>query len=332
MQLPAAYVSSEAINARFELRTPLGTVTLSSNMLQAEDVKGSDTVSFTISEAGLSSVNDESRSLIGDRPVIDLTVTIDGKPINWHNDDAPVTVSLDYTPAANELNDAEHIAALYIDASGKAVPVRNGRYNAASGKVEFTTTHFSIYAVAFVKASFPDLGRYPWAKKQIEVLASRGIINGVSSNAFNPGGYVTRGDFMMLLVKTLELKAEANGRFDDVNRGDYYYDELAIARALGIATGSGGNAFHPKSIITRQDMMVLTARALKVNDKLGKTEAADLSRFRDAGLVSSYAAESVSLLVNNGLIQGSQGNLNPRDAATRAEAAVMMYKVWALQP
>jgi len=332
-QLPAAYVSSEVINARFELRTPLGTVTLASSMLQAEDVKGTDTVTFTVSEAGLSGVNDEIRSLVGDRPAIDLSVTIGGKPINWHNEDAPVTISLDYTPAANELNDAEHIAVLYIEAYGKAAPVRNGRYNAESGKVEFTITHFSIYAVAFIKASFPDLGRYPWAKKQIEVLASRGIINGVSKNAFNPGGYVTRGDFMMLLVNTLELKADANdGRFNDVNPGDYYDEELAIARALGIATGSGGNVFHPKSIITRQDMMVLTARALKAAGKLGTTEAADLSGFKDAAQVSSYAGESVSLMVNKGIIQGNQGNLNPRDAATRAEAAVMMYKVWALQP
>lgn len=98
------------------------------------------------------------KSAIGDKPLISLTLSIDGKQTNWSNPDAPAMVSIPYAPTAAELTNPESIVIWYIDGSGKAVSVPNGRYDPATGTVTFFTTHFSDYAVAYVHKTFSDLG------------------------------------------------------------------------------------------------------------------------------------------------------------------------------
>ncbi|WP_458788496.1 S-layer homology domain-containing protein, partial [Vallitalea sediminicola] len=71
------------------------------------------------------------------------------------------------------------------------VPITNGRYNTDTGKVTFTTTHFSKYAIAFVEKTFDDITNYQWAKNQIQVLASKGIINGTSNKTYAPAECIT---------------------------------------------------------------------------------------------------------------------------------------------
>jgi len=61
----------------------------------------------------------------------------------------------------------------------------------------------------------------------------------------------------------LGLTVSFEGNFEDVKPGAYYYEAIGVAKKLGIATGSGNNQFKPQESISRQDMMVLTARALE---------------------------------------------------------------------
>lgn len=328
LQLPVAYLNSTQMQAEFEIRTPLGTLSVRNDMLIATDVNGAGAISITVRKAGLAKVDAEMSSRVGNRPVLDLAISAGGRPIPWNNPDAPATVSVAYSPTLKEQRNSEHIVVLYIDESGKAASVPNGRYDKESGKVVFTTTHFSTYAVAFVQQSFGDLDRHSWAKNQIEVLASRGTVNGTSANTFNPSGAITRADFMLMLIRTLELKVKGTTNFKDVKPSDYYFEALGIAKKLGVSQGSGDNNFNPKALITRQDMMVMTARALKAAGKLGTVESADMGQYSDANKVSGYAFESLSVLIKMGLIQGDKGNLNPQGKATRAEAAVIMYRVW----
>jgi len=55
---------------------------------------------------------------------------------------------------------------------------------------------------------------------------------------------------------------------------------------------------------------------------------ADLAGFADADMVASYAVESIAKLVRMGLITGSDGRINPLGNTTRAEAAVLLYRVY----
>ncbi|MBB6734946.1 S-layer homology domain-containing protein [Cohnella zeiphila] len=182
-------------------------------------------------------------------------------------------------------------------------------------------------------ATFHDVGDYAWAKDAIVALAAKGIIKGTGNGSFSPEKNVTRADFVLLLVRAFGLEEDANAAagdgagFADVRPGDYYYEALTAAKRLRLIQGSSGNRFDPKAEITRQDMMVLLERVLRFAGKLPAADAEDsLDGFKDAGQVSAYAEASVRTLMQAGIIQGNGGMLNPLGKATRAEAAVSLYK------
>jgi hypothetical protein len=182
-----------------------------------------------------------------------------------------------------------------------------------------------------VTKTFEDLGSVAWAKKAIGVLASKGIIRGISEEKYSPITNITRADFLYYLVRTFGVDAKIDGNFNDINSDAYYYKEIGIAKKLGITTGVGNNQFIPDASITRQDMMVLTTRALKKFKELKTvSDTKVLDKFSDKGDISGYAAESMATLVKEGLIIGSGDKLNPHSQTNRAEAAVFLYQIYLL--
>ncbi|MEK0312537.1 cellulase family glycosylhydrolase [Cohnella sp. 56] len=172
--------------------------------------------------------------------------------------------------------------------------------------------------------TFGDLAGYDWAKDQIAFLASKGIVKGTSEGTFSPGKRVTRADFAVMLVRALGLTAAYDSSFSDLKPTDYYYDAVSIAKQLGILQGTGDGTFRPKAAITRQDMFVIAARALK----LGESEVvSDLSEFTDSAEVKAYARADVGRLVAAGLVKGAGNRIRPGDSATRAETAVFIYNI-----
>lgn len=328
-QLPAEAVTSGKTDSRLEIRTGVAAVTVPGSMLANQNVAEGSTVGIGIAKADTSALDEATKQAIGDRPVIELNLSINGQPASWSNPDAPVTVAIPYTPTAAELADPEHIVVWYIDGSGNAVVIPDGRYDAATGTVVFTTDHFSTYAVLFVKKTFSDLENVLWAKKAVEVLASRGIINGTGKDTYTPEANITKADYTKLLIETLGLKAEFEDNFDDVPEGTHYYNAAGIARKLGIAQGIGNNRFDPGAYITRQEMAALTVRALQAARglKLADTYAV-LDSFTDKENISDYALQGMATMVQHGLIIGSGTRLDPKDNFTRAQAAVVMYRIY----
>lgn len=130
-----------------------------------------------------------------------------------------------------------------------------------------------------------------------------------------------------MLYRALELSSKTSGNFSDVPKDSYYYKAIETAKALGIARGYD-NLFMPKTGITREDAMVLVDRALIVKgNKLSAGKESDLKAFKDRNSVSDYAITSVATLVKAGIIQGSNSNLNPKSFISRAEMAVILYRV-----
>lgn len=174
-----------------------------------------------------------------------------------------------------------------------------------------------------VKGSrFRDLYNHVWAREAIIHLDEAGIVNDKSAIAFGAKDNITRGDFAMFLVRTLGLASDSAENFADVKPNAEYAKELAIGKATGILQGVGDNKFNPTAQITRQDMMTMTSRAMKLSG------SADLSAFSDNGNIADYAASHVSAMVAEGLIKGNaDGTINPLGNTTRAEAAVIMYRI-----
>lgn len=327
-ELPREAVTANS-NQSINIVTELGSILIPGNMLGTRDAVGATNIGISISMADTSKLPAEAQSLIGDRPVIELNMLADGKKIEWSHPGVFVQVSIPYKPTAEELKDPEHIVIHYIDGNGNLIAVPNGRYDSTTGTVTFSTDHFSKYAVAYVRKTFSDIKGIQWAQKPIEVLASKGVINGTSESTFAPEANITRADFLVLLIRTLGLTAEFDTNFDDVKSSDYYYNPIGTARKLGITTGVGNNLYNPNAPISRQDMLTLAAKALKAAKKLKAVgTASDLNYFDDKNMVSSYAVDSIAALVKEGLIQGDGNNINPAANATRAETAVFMYRIY----
>ncbi|RTE06294.1 fibronectin type III domain-containing protein [Paenibacillus whitsoniae] len=324
-----ASISSGKADSTTEIRSDLGIVTLPGNMFASHELSAANEVKLKVAAADRTLLSPAVRQQIGDRPLIDVTLLVDGKPKGFNDPAAPVQIAIPYKPTAEELSNPEHIMIWYVDDTGKAIPVPSGKYDASSGRVTFTTTHFSKYAVGYVERDFGDLKGYDWASHEIEVLAAKGIIQGKSDQSFDPGSAVTRGEFIALLMRTLSLSAKTSASFADVQVSDFFYHEVLIAKALGIVNGKEENRFAPNERITRQDMMTMVARALKQAGTL--TAAAvptALEGFTDHQAIAAYAEESIAQLLNHKLIQGSGSQLEPLKSATRAEVAVLLYRIY----
>ncbi|MCC8161540.1 MAG: S-layer homology domain-containing protein [Oscillospiraceae bacterium] len=170
---------------------------------------------------------------------------------------------------------------------------------------------------------FTDLENYSWAEDAIYTLKEKGIINGTSDTTYSPANNIKRGDFIIILVNMLSIDNEYTENFSDVPEDSYYYDQIGKAKAAGVAQGYG-EEFMPENSVTRQDLISLAYRAFL---DAGYIEAVDdltaLDDFTDKDNVSDYAAAAMAAMVQAGVIHGSDGQLNPKGNATRAETAVM---------
>lgn len=329
IELPKASVTDNS-KQNLKLESVVGTVVVPGNVFDSDVITG-DKVQLLIGFADRDSISDkEIRKAVGNRPVLELSAASEGKMIEWNNPDAPpVVIVIDYKPTTKELKNPEHITVWDIDEAGEAVPVPSARYNAETGKVTFTSTHLGKYAVVYVDKTYSDLDKYSWAKNAIEILASKGIIGGASEEIYAPGSSITRADFIVSLVKALGLNARIDGNFDDIAEGSYYYDAVAIARKLGITSGVGNNRFDPTANISRQDMIVLVEKAMKVAGKaLASGSISDISGYLDVSQVSGYAQNAMASFVKEQIMIGSANRLDPKKAASKAETAVIIYNLY----
>ncbi|MBD2872062.1 S-layer homology domain-containing protein [Paenibacillus arenilitoris] len=176
---------------------------------------------------------------------------------------------------------------------------------------------------------FKDLAGFEWAREEIAALASEGIILGTTEDTFSPGKLVKRADFLLLLMRTLELAAPPEYRFADVDADAYYADSVASAASLGIAKGDGRGLFRPASPLAREEMMALTERALRAADRIGgEADMSVLRKYGDRGAIADYAGPSIAVLTELGMVQGYTNSIHPKRNANRAQAAMIIYNVY----
>ena len=154
-------------------------------------------VTFAASKVDNSILSDAVRQTVGDHPVYNFSVTSGGSTISQFG--GAVTVSVPYTPAAGENPDA--IVAYYINANGEPELMQNCHYDAQTGTLVFTTTHFSTYAVGYHKVAFSDVAEDAWCYDAVTFLAARGITGGTTETAFSPNATLTRGQFITLVME-----------------------------------------------------------------------------------------------------------------------------------
>ncbi|WP_341348350.1 S-layer homology domain-containing protein [Paenibacillus sp. FSL H3-0469] len=187
---------------------------------------------------------------------------------------------------------------------------------------------FSSYAVLENKVSFKDVASVQaWAGRQISVVAAKGAIEGVGNGNFAPKSNVTRAEFAKMLIRALNLENNsAKQSFGDVSSTAWYAPYVAVAAEKGIITGRSAAQFDPSATITRAEMATMIARAVKSQKPDAATSVSSLSQFSDAGKIAASLKDGVAFAASNNLVIGNAGKFNPNNTATRAEAAVIIYR------
>lgn len=220
---------------------------------------------------------------------------------------------------------AKKVAAFKLEAN---------RWHYVGGHVkenQFTvkTRQLSNLAVLENAKTFTDVSG--WSKEYIEVLASKNIIQGISNTTFGPTEEITRAQFAALLSRALNLpKKPYTGQFSDVQKGNWAALDIEAANRAGIVFGSSNGSFNPTDNINREQMAAMIIRAV---ESANPEVLAGLNKavpFKDEAAISTFAKPYVGAAASLGIINGKPVNggydFSPKENATRAHAAKMLYQ------
>ncbi|KTD85918.1 hypothetical protein UQ64_17640 [Paenibacillus etheri] len=221
------------------------------------------------------------------------------------------------------------------------------KYDPVTGEMRFVPSQFTVkdgqtiatikdhsngsYVIVQGKKVFDDLKGH-WAQADIEALASKLIVNGITDRTFNPEGEVTRAQFASLLVRGLGLLINDTDQvFDDVAAKKWYAADVNTAAQYGLVEGVGNNKFDPDAFITREQMIVMIMKAAQLvqgDTGSGSNQlSTSLVVYSDQTQLSSFAREAVQWGVDMGIMSGTSATkLAPRETASRAQAAVMLKR------
>lgn len=199
----------------------------------------------------------------------------------------------------------------------------NGNYGGGSG----TGSYGSGSSLLGGGTKFTDIAGH-WAKADIEVMAAKGIVTGVTDTTFEPDRNITRAEFATLVSKALNLNSLENPGFSDVAAGDWYYPFVCAAANAGLIAGYDGS-FRPDDLITREEMAVIIAKAYQFRG--GAVVKGGLDKFADKNEISDWAWDSVDLVTSAGLVSGMTPTTFVAKAnATRAQTASLLRRLLAL--
>ncbi|WP_284238107.1 S-layer homology domain-containing protein [Paenibacillus glycanilyticus] len=305
------------------IKAGLGGIKLSVNGLSATLPVGGQfngAVDFNIKKSKADSVGTDGHKAVSD--VYSFGLTIGGKSVSTF--EQPVTVSV---PLGNVEGVDKELLSLAKIVDGKLI--FQGGTVEGNLIVEHRDT-FSQYVVVENKVTFTDIASVQaWAGRAIEVIAAKGAIEGKKAGVFAPKDNVTRAEFAKMLTRALDIdNSQSKENFADVKDTDWSAPYIGAAAKLGIIQGRSATKFDPNAKITRAEMATMIARALKVTK--GAQDVADinaaLANFKDASSISASLKAGVAFASKNGIVVGNNGKFSPNASATRAEAAVMIYR------
>ncbi len=184
------------------------------------------------------------------------------------------------------------------------------------------------YAAGAPAAALTDVAGN-WAQAEIEALYAQGIVTPKAGTEFRPTDKITRAEFCGFIARAIGLPVTPYvALFTDVGATAPEVASIEAANFAGIVQGTGEGRFTPGGLVTREQMAAMFLRAYLHASRQSSAPASGDLVFADAAKISAWALEAVRFAASSGLIKGRDGGLfAPLDAATRAEAAVMVQRL-----
>lgn len=176
---------------------------------------------------------------------------------------------------------------------------------------------------------FIDVSENDWFYNNVKYAVQNELFSGTTATTFEPNTPITRG-----MVVTVLFRAESDPAvnksvpFADVKADSYYANAVIWAEQNGIVTGTSETTFAPNDNITREQLAAIMLRFAKYKGyDISISENTNILSFDDFADISEYAIPAMQYAAGAGLINGkSKSTLNPKDGATRAEAAAILQR------
>jgi subtilisin family serine protease len=181
-----------------------------------------------------------------------------------------------------------------------------------------TMYRFDVRTQALI-AGFQDI-RGHWAQKNIASLVNRSIASGYGDYTFRPNHSISRSEAIALIAQAFRLQDTASVSFKDLNNKHWAYGYIRQGVEAGIIAGYEDNTFRPDQAISRAEMAVMIAKALKLKG----TRTEGTIPFVDINQ-NNWATPFIREMKSKGYIEGyANGTYLPNGKATRAEYVTLL--------
>ena len=226
----------------------------------------------------------------------ELKIKVDGKAVEEVKDIAKYTVEL--TDNADDVNYDVKKASLILDVTDERV--------------------------------FSDVPNTEWYFEYVLAASQAGYMKGIGdSDIFAPNQTTTRAMAATVLYRMVGAATtdDLSESFSDVDRFDWFVNEVAWAASTGIVSGyPGTDEFRPNNNVTRAEFCVMMQRYAAATNQGVALEAGEadsiLAEYDDGAAVPAWCKDAVAWAVKNEVF-GGYSVLNPDGDITRAEMAKM---------
>lgn len=197
-----------------------------------------------------------------------------------------------------------------------------------------------LESISVFAATFPDVQNH-WAEKEIDALTNRKIITGYDNGNFGPEDSIKRADALLLAARIIGAADVERSAYLDISNEKYYselkdlgfdgyektlsfliYNDLYTVKEIKDFLSNSKGSEPLKRIEAAEMLAKISGKA----DELKNTSVR--LNFNDAEEIPAEKAIYVSYCQQQGLMKGmDNNNFNPDGNVTRAQIAVMLYRV-----
>ena len=188
-------------------------------------------------------------------------------------------------------------------------------------------------ALVMVFSLVPGVNAYHnesnWAKPELEAMVAEGLIPDSLINDDMKSG-ITRLEMCETAVLACEKIAGAELPLPQEHPfTDTRNPSIEKAYLAGIVSGDGDGTYRPEDMLTRAEFFKIIGNFIAVTEyPVTEEDYDDLARFSDADQLPGWARESTQLAVGLGIVNGSGGKLNWRNATSCEEGLALFYRTY----
>lgn len=281
---------------------------------------------------------EELIEMLGDNETVEINIFKPVKTTTAENNKDESVAKLDVSFKTDKTNTVKvSFAGINGDKNYMAVVDENGnpvggKYNPMTDCIEAKITESGVYSVVYNEKDYEDIkNKSEEMRSAIKKLASVGVIEGTSETEFSPDDSISRAELAALVLRVMDkLDPNADGGFVDVTRTNWYFGTAGSAKNNGIMSGYEDNTFRADNVITRDQILAISARVLKNEMRyITPQNVNEYLTYTDSVSIPEWARNDIALATMADLVVRSTDNkFNSTSGMTRGDAAIVVMKLF----